>query len=127
VVAANHPKTSPDHVLLQGNLASGAVASIAYYAAPSSNIDSTGIRWTITGTEGQIKLVTPAGQWQLEAPGTSLKIRVGNGEVEEVDLDGKDGKAVKSVGNIGRNTARSYEAFVVVMGIELSFQTLETR
>jgi hypothetical protein len=113
VVTANHPKTSPDHILVQGTLASGATASIAYYTAPTPTVDSKGIQWTITGTEGQIQVVTHEGQWQMfEAPAISLKVRSGKGEVEELDLVGGDGSVVESMGEKGRNTARLYEAFV---------------
>jgi predicted dehydrogenase len=112
VTVPNHPKTSPDHVLVQGTLASGAVASLAYYTAPGPRIDSTGVHWIITGSEGQIELITPEGQWQLEAPGTSLKVVAGKGAVEVVQIDGKDGNVVKNLLQVGRNTARAYEAFL---------------
>jgi predicted dehydrogenase len=112
VTTPNHPKTSPDHVLVQGTLTSGAVASMAYYTAPGPKIDSVGIHWIITGSEGQIEIITPEGQWQLGASGTRLKVVVGKGEVEVVDLDGNDGEVVKSMVEIGKNTARVYEAFV---------------
>lgn len=114
VVHENYPKTSPDSIQLQGTLKNGASASIVYYNAPGKAIDDTGIRWLITGTEGQIEVTTPEMQWQIGPPGTKLRARLGrDAEVEVVDFEnvGED-SAVKDAPFPGPNTARLYEAFV---------------
>lgn len=69
-------------------------------------VDAVGIRWTVTGTEGQIVLTTPEGQWQMETPGVSLRVKVGKEAVETVALDGNDGMLVESVSDVGKDTAR---------------------
>jgi predicted dehydrogenase len=112
VATPNHPRTSPDHILLQGTLTSGAVTSISYYTAPSPTIDPIGIRWTITGTKGQIELVTPGGQWQIEAPEAKLRVKIGEEDVQEIELYGKIEEELTKVPLMAKNTARVYEAFV---------------
>ncbi|KAE8451058.1 hypothetical protein EG329_004730 [Mollisiaceae sp. DMI_Dod_QoI] len=115
IITKNHPKTSPDNIQLQGTLESGASVSIAYYTFPGPAIDGTGIRWMITGTEGQIEITTPEMQWQMGPPGTVLKVRLGREkEVEVVDFENVVGEeqAVKKMNFPGVNTARLYQAFV---------------
>jgi predicted dehydrogenase len=107
VIRPNYPKTTPDHVLVQGTLASGAVASLIYRTIPDpdSAIDGVGIRWLITGEEGEIELCTPIGQWQVAGNGMVLKARLGKGkEVEVIELE--------ETGGDGGNTGRQYEAFL---------------
>lgn len=112
VVTPNYPKNTPDHVFVQGTLSSGALASIAYRVIPDPDrsIDGVGIRWLITGDEGEIELTVPEGQWQLSSEGVKLRARLGKGkEAEAVDFQAK-GEA-GSIGGLGANTAREYEAF----------------
>jgi predicted dehydrogenase len=116
VVQENYPKTAPDSIQIQGKLKNGAGVSIVYYTAPGKAVDGTGIRWLITGTEGQIEVTTPETQWQMGHPGTKLRVKIGKeGEVKDVDFELKDGEeevVVKGVAFPAGNTARSYEAFV---------------
>jgi predicted dehydrogenase len=107
VVSPNRPKTIPDHVLVQGTLSSGAVASLIYRTIPDPDqaIDGVGIRWLITGEEGGIELCTPAGHWQIAGEGMVLKARLGKGkEVEVIEFE--------ETGGEGGNTGRQYEAFL---------------
>jgi hypothetical protein len=56
VVEKAHPKTTPDQIFIQGTLESGAVVSINYRDVPSGKtVHELGIRWIITGTEGEIE------------------------------------------------------------------------
>lgn len=88
VLQKDYRKTTPDGIQILGTLESGASASIAYYTATSTSIDGTGVRWMITGTEGQIEVTTPESQWQMGPPGTVLKARLGRGaEVETIDFE----------------------------------------
>ncbi len=107
LVSPNHPKTTPDHVLVQGTLSSGAVVSLTYRTIPDPDqpIDEVGIRWLITGDEGEIELCTPVGQWQVAGDGMVLKARLGKGkEVEIIELE--------ETGGYSGNTGRQYDAFL---------------
>ena len=122
VVDARHPKTAPDHIVVQGTLSSGAVASLSYRTAATS-VDGVGVRWIITGTEGEIEVITPEIAWQMGPPGTAIKVRSGkDGEVENVEF-GSAGVAEK-VGFPGKNTALTYEAFAT--GETGKFATFES-
>ncbi|KAH8600019.1 hypothetical protein B0O99DRAFT_611578 [Bisporella sp. PMI_857] len=113
VVAENYIKTSPDHILVQGTLSSSATASLSYYTAPGPTIDNTGIRWLITGTEGEIEVTTPEGGWQIRTAGAVLKLREGKGEVQTIDWqDVKEEPVIKGLDDISGSVGRSYEAFV---------------
>lgn len=116
IVQENYPKTSPDSIQIQGKLKNGADASIVYYTSPGPGgkaVDDTGVRWLITGTEGQIEVTTPEMQWQTGPPGTKLRVRLGKGaDIQDVDFeDVEEESVVKAVKFPGGNTARSYEAF----------------
>jgi predicted dehydrogenase len=118
VVRENYLKTAPDQLLLQGTLASGALASISYRMPSSSALDDIGIRWLITGTKGQIEVVAPESQWQFDPPGIMLRVKIGDEETRVVDWKGEaDRVEVESVRERvfpGRNTARAWEAFAAV-------------
>ena len=89
------------------------MASLAYRTVPyASAIDGVGMRWLITGTEGEIEVTTVEGQWQMGAPGAKLRRRFGKGgEVVEVEFEGDEVEEVKQ-GYPGGNTARTYQAFL---------------
>jgi len=46
---------------VQGELNSGAVVSVNFRRIPFGlkTVDHTGLRWVITGTEGEVELTTP--------------------------------------------------------------------
>jgi predicted dehydrogenase len=113
IVDEKYPKTTPDEVFVQGILKSGTVVSTNFRQTPGGkSVTSTGIHWIITGTEGEIEVKTWEKQWQMGFPGITLKIRIGNGEVEDVDFkDANEPAYVSGVGLPGTNTARAYEAF----------------
>jgi hypothetical protein len=111
VETPDYPKSSPDHIFVQGTLSSGALASISYFAAPTPTIDPVGVRWIISGSKGQIEVVTPPGQWQMDAPGTTLKVKVGEEQVQVLTFEKNDAEKLKDIPNIAKNTARLYDAF----------------
>lgn len=115
-VQEKHLKTSPDHLLLQGHLTSGALVSISYRMPPSSAIDEIGIRWLITGTHGQIEVLVPEMQWQFSPPGTTLRLKIGDGKTENVDWEGEAQEMKEVTERVfpGVNTARAWEAFAAV-------------
>jgi hypothetical protein len=86
VVNPAYPVTSPDHILVQGVLASGAVASFAFRKPPSTAVDDVGFRWLITGTKGEIEVTVPEMNWQFADPRMKLRIKkVGEETAREVD------------------------------------------
>ena len=106
------PKTSPDHIFVHGTLKSGAFASINYRAVHGKTVSGTGVRWTITGTDGEVEATSPEFAWQYGMPGAHIRVRAGKGdEVEEVDFkDAKEPNYVSSVNVPSTNPARVYEA-----------------
>lgn len=113
VVNPSYTRTSPDHILVQGTLTSGAVASIIFRKPPSA-VDDTGVRWIITGTKGEIEVTTRETQWQMADPDMNLRVKVGKeSEAREVDYKGNadDQFKLSDLDSIALNTARSYVAF----------------
>ncbi|KAG0652059.1 Aspirochlorine biosynthesis E [Hyphodiscus hymeniophilus] len=108
-----YPITSPDHIFVHGTLNSGVSASINFRAISGKTVSGTGVRWTITGTEGEIEVSSPEVGWQYGMPGQKILMRTGDkDEVEEVDFTDKEEKQyVSAVGLLSKNPARIYEAF----------------
>ena len=108
-----HSKSAPDHIALHGTLASGAIISLTYRSTPAGSVDAKGLRWLITGTEGEMEILTPELQWQFGPPGTTVTVKTKEGGAEEIVYE-KEGKEEEHVGKVpfpGTNTARLYEAF----------------
>jgi hypothetical protein len=123
-------RTSPDHIFVQGILTSGALASLAYRTVPTEQVeDEVGLKWTITGTEGEIVITARNGHWQmLESDSLVFKMRKGKGEVQVVDFGVGTGEkeevlAVDGGERSGRNVARVYEA--VLNGRTEEYATFE--
>ncbi|RDW91640.1 hypothetical protein BP5796_02805 [Coleophoma crateriformis] len=74
VVDPAYPRTSPDQVLLQGILKSGAVDSVSARMSNIMTVDSIGYRWILTGTEGEIEVIAPYAQWQGSPAGKKIKV-----------------------------------------------------
>jgi predicted dehydrogenase len=111
VVNPAYPRTSPDHILVQGTLSSGAVASIIF-RKPKSAVDNIGFRWIITGTGGEIEVTTKETQWQMADPSMKLRVKIGKeSEAREVDYTGDADDQLSRLDHIALNTARSYVAF----------------
>ncbi len=107
-IAQNHPKTAPDHILVQGVLESGALASLSFRTVPAA-VDEVGIHWLISGTDGEIEVTTPQMPWQLRSPGWTLKIKNGAEEAKDVEFSIPNENHPGSF--LGINTARLYEAY----------------
>ncbi len=112
VVNPAYERTSPDHILVQGTLSSGAVASIIF-RKPKSAVDGVGFRWIITGTKGEIEITTKeAMTWQMADPSMKLRVKVGSeSEAREVDYKGEADDRLSALEPVALNTARSYVAF----------------
>lgn len=115
-----HPKSAPDHILLQGKLAkNGAPASIAFRTA-SKSIDDVGVRWTITGTRGEIEITANRGQWQIESGSKKLRLRLyDSDEVREFGVDPAELGVASTLGDSTVNTALIIDGFTT--GAEDSF------
>jgi predicted dehydrogenase len=104
-------KTTPDYTFIQGVLNSGAVASVTFRRAKKT-VDNVGLRWLITGTKGEIEVVSPEGFPPIASEGQTIHVRSYDGaEAELVEFrDGSEPEHVK-VPSPGTNTSRLYEAF----------------
>lgn len=124
VIDPAHPKTSPDHILVQGILKSGAAASIVFRRV-SSAIDDEGIRWLITGSEGEIEIIIPGigTHAQMANPGRTLRLRSGGGKTQNVSFDQSEPEYISSVPHIGSNTARLYKGFAENAGGYADFES----
>ncbi|KAH8680852.1 hypothetical protein BX600DRAFT_428829 [Xylariales sp. PMI_506] len=124
IVDPAHPKTSPDHIFVQGTLENDVVASIAFKKAISA-VDNTGLRWTITGTEGEIQLTTPEGHLQFDGPqGWSLKVKKGKADqAEDIDLANLDNSPAAGIPAPAPNIARLYQSFAKGSGLEATFES----
>lgn len=108
----SHHKTSPSHISILGTLTSGATASITYRTT-SPSVESIGLRWLITGTEGELEITTPESQWQ-SAPTEeiTLKARFRQGsQTQDEDFMAKEWEGIAELTSSARNTARLYESF----------------
>ncbi|KAF3071397.1 Galactose/lactose metabolism regulatory protein GAL80 [Trichoderma lentiforme] len=125
VVKRNHPMTTPDHILIQGVLRNGTLASIAFRSPPCT-VDGIGYRWTISGTEGEIELTMPEGPWQFGTAGAKVKVKVyKSNSIGTDDFDRGDISALSGgVPFPGSITAMSYKAFAA--GESDKFATLES-
>ncbi|KAK3381157.1 putative oxidoreductase [Podospora didyma] len=115
VVNPAHPRTAPDHTMVQGRLKSGAVASISYRHNKVS-VDEHNIRWIISGTQGEIEVTSPAStQWQIGDLASKLRVRYGKeSEIEEVDYLAElatDHEDVTELNSFALNIGLVYEAF----------------
>ncbi|KAJ2994875.1 hypothetical protein NUW58_g1432 [Xylaria curta] len=103
------PKNTPDQMLVQGVLENDAVASISVRKS-KAEVDGVSFRWIISGTEGEIEILVPFGSWQFGAPGRTLRLKIGDSEVENVDfLSGDEFNEV--LPDPAANVAHQYRAF----------------
>ncbi|UNI24767.1 transcription regulator gal80 [Purpureocillium takamizusanense] len=102
-------KTAPDHILVQGITEGGAVASIAF-RKPKGPVDDTGIRWIITGTEGEASIVGD-GWWQMMDKELKLQVKVGTEPTQTIDFDSYRVPAVEKVSPLAANVASLYDGF----------------
>ncbi|PQE18139.1 oxidoreductase family protein [Rutstroemia sp. NJR-2017a BBW] len=113
VVERNFPRTSPDHIFIHGTLESDAIVSINYREPGGPSASGVGLRWIITGTEGEIELTAPELMWQIGTPGATLRMRLRNkGNSEDVEYeDASEQDYIKNLAIPSKGVARSWEAF----------------
>lgn len=109
VVNPSAPKNTPDHIFINGKLQSGAVASVTVRKT-TKPVDELGLRWLISGTNGEIEITMEEDHLQQAPPGRKIRLRR---EKEEVDVfefgSVEEPGYISSVAQTGINTARVYE------------------
>lgn len=111
VVDPAFKKTTPDDILVQGTLESGATASISSFKSETPVASDRSFLWRITGTEGEIELTSPEFGWQIGHPEAKITIRDSKGgEPRQVELEALD-PGIGNLGQAGQNIALIYEAF----------------
>ncbi|KAH8170489.1 oxidoreductase family, NAD-binding rossmann fold domain-containing protein [Sarocladium implicatum] len=120
----NHPVTAPDQMFLQGVLKSGAIATINV-RTNASPVDGVGFRWIISGTQGEIEVVTKPGFIQAGLTGTIIRLRKSGEETaKEVEWKDAESEAVAKIEGFPQGIARSYAAFAE--GREADYGTIES-
>ncbi|KAJ4303375.1 hypothetical protein N0V90_002268 [Kalmusia sp. IMI 367209] len=111
------PRSSHDHILLNGTLASGALLSYSLRGGPAFDSISDTI-WRIYGTKGAIQVVGPDSYLQIADDNFNIKVHEhGKEGLEEVNFD-KDGWSGEECPLFARNVARLYEAFADGKGVD---------
>lgn len=106
VVKENAQKTTPDHVMIQGSLKSGAVLS-AMIRGGAPFKGSPGLEWSIYGEKGEIRITGPSALIEIVGTNSIQLHDFASDELVEIAL--KNG-AFAEMSPIHRNLARLYEA-----------------
>ncbi|KAI8630475.1 oxidoreductase [Xylariaceae sp. FL1651] len=110
LVNPGYPKTSPDQMLVQGVLENDAMVSISMRKS-KTEVDNISFRWIVSGTEGAIEVLIHEMQWQFGEPKRTLKLKIGNQEVQNVRFIAEDDEFESKVPFPGVNPARQHRAF----------------
>lgn len=112
VVHPAWPKTTPDHILVQGTLEKGKVpASISFHVSGKST-DDVGIRWVITGTKGEVEITSGKDQWQIASSDKTLRVKLyESGEVRDIDFNSVEHGVASGIPDPAVNTALILDAF----------------
>ncbi|KAK1999245.1 oxidoreductase family protein [Colletotrichum falcatum] len=111
IIDPAYPKSAPDHILLQGKLCNGAMASLSFRTT-SVTVDNIGGRWVISGTKGEIEASWGHGtMWQAHDPSKKLRVKLATGEERDVELLKSDSPVIAHVPDLGLNTAVILDAF----------------
>lgn len=111
VVDTAYPRKAPDHMFVQGVLASGALASVTYRRTPE--IVGKATRWVISGTEGEIDFSIDGPTLQMGGHPREIRIKTAKDEAGGRVISWGEGTPahVESVAFPGQNTAYLFEAF----------------
>lgn len=104
------PRTTPDHILLQGHLASGAL--ISYSVRGGLPIPGTpGLVWSIYGENGEIRVTAEGTNLHIGAPGDSIMIHDhATNTAEKIEWENDQWDELPWP---AKNVARLYEAFAL--------------
>lgn len=122
VVNPEFRKTSPDHILLQGITQDGIVSSFAFRKS-TEPIDETGIRWIITGTNGEVSITGPD-KWQMLDQELQLQVKIFGDRAQTVNVSSYRVPAALKVTPIAANIASLYAAFA--KGEESKYATFDS-
>ncbi|CEJ62795.1 Putative NAD-binding Rossmann fold oxidoreductase family protein [Penicillium brasilianum] len=106
VAKENAKKTTPDHVMIQGSLKSGAVLS-AMIRGGAPFKGSPGLEWSIYGEKGEIRITGPNAFIEIVGTNSIQLHDFATDEIVEIAL--KKG-AFAEMGPLNRNVACVYEA-----------------
>jgi predicted dehydrogenase len=112
VVNPDKRRTAPDHIFVQGALESGAMVSISTRTPPKP-IDGQSLRWLITGSEGELELITSGRGFQVGSNPRTLRLVSKDGEIQRIDWEQDEPIHIKNVAPPGVNTARLFEAYAL--------------
>lgn len=103
-------RDTADQILIQGNLASGALLS--YHLRGGQEFPGTpGSVWSIYGSTGEIRVTTPSPHLHIGGPGQTLQVHDHKtGEVESLSTEAGDEWDQKEYPWPARNVARLYES-----------------
>ncbi|UKZ78370.1 hypothetical protein TrVFT333_006107 [Trichoderma virens FT-333] len=110
IVDPAYPKSTPDHMFVQGVLENGALASVNYHRP--GHLIGKNLQWIISGTEGEIEL-TVNGSLQMGHTEREIRIKTAKEEKEPriVDWQVSTPAHVEVVQFPGQNTARLFEDY----------------
>lgn len=109
IVDPAYPTTAPDTMFVQGLLENGGVASLALRSARAV-VDGKGFRWVISGTKGEIELVTEPGVIQFLPPGTQVRLMKPGSDAQLVSFEA-EAEHISGLSSAGPSVARLWEAF----------------
>lgn len=101
-------KNTPDHIMLQGRLESG--ATVSYHLRGGDQFPSEpGVRWYIYGEKGEIRITNPSGcTIDIVHKGVEIKLHVFGQDPVDVELPDDE---LKDVEHPAQNVGRIYEAY----------------
>ncbi|RFU81063.1 oxidoreductase family [Trichoderma arundinaceum] len=116
-------RTAPDHMLLNGKLESGAVASIAFRKV-TKTVDGKGLRWLISGTKGELEITIDGPNFQMDVAEKQLRlVQASDGQTQDIDFsDPKELGYAKNISPMGVNTSRLLERSLVAPTEVASFE-----
>jgi len=123
-----YPRTSPDQIVVNGELANGAVACVRIQGSPSHG---TGVRLEINGDRGDLVITTAPGARGIQMADLTLLHTVGPGALAELEVPASYFDVPPSI-HTGPplNVARSYQqlaAAIVDGGAVANFDTAVMR
>ncbi|KAI1263642.1 NAD(P)-binding protein [Xylariaceae sp. FL1019] len=127
VIDPDFKVTSPEQMLIQGILKSGAAANFSIRTTATA-AEQASYRWVITGTEGEVVYTADAGTFQTPPPNQKIHLKKGDADIEQVDFSRKEGDYIDQTAMLGLNVQRLYDAYAKHEDDALSTieQTLET-
>jgi len=106
-ITSTEPKDTPDHILLQGRLSSGATISYSLRGGDAFPGQPT-VVWEIYGEKGEIRITNPASTIDIVHAGIDIQLHVFGEDAEKVDIPEDE---LSSVPHPAQNVGRIYDAY----------------